>query len=145
VRRVGVFRATALAALALLVGAEAAAQSQDGLEQAADRARQAWMRHDLARLLGESDTVRLQLPGVPRSAALEPGQAARLLTRYMGSAREVELEVVGLRRAAADHGYAETVRRFVIEGTTDERQETVFIGFRFVAGAWRVREVRVVP
>ena len=118
---------------------------QEGLAEAAERARAAWLRHDLAALFAASDTVRLQLPGVPRSAALEPGQAARLLGRYVGAAREVTLEVVALRRAADDHGYAETERRFVIEGTADERLETVFLGFRFVGGEWRVREVRVVP
>ena len=138
------FRAAGMA-LVLLLLPGGVAHSQDGLEQAAEQARQAWMRHDLDRLFAASDTVRLQLPGVSRSAALEPGQAARLLGRYVGAAREVALDVVGLRRAAADHGYAETVRRFVIEGTSDERQETIYIGFRFVAGMWRVREVRVVP
>ena len=130
--------------VALLLMPFLASWVQDGLSEAAHRAREAWLRHDMAALVAASDTVRLQLPGVPRSAALEPGQAARLLSRYVGSAREVELELRGLRRVAEDHGYAQTERRFVIEGTADERRETVFIGFRFVAGEWRVREVRVV-
>ncbi|MBI3982685.1 MAG: hypothetical protein HY337_07215 [Gemmatimonadetes bacterium] len=134
-----------LVGAAILVAAAGGARAQEGLDRAAGRAREAWLRHDMAALFKESDTVRLQLPGVARSAALEPGQAARLLARYVGSAREVDLEVVGLRRAAEDHGYAETVRHFVIEGTADERSETVFIGFRLLGGMWRVREVRVVP
>ncbi|HWP36067.1 MAG TPA: hypothetical protein VNL18_00800 [Gemmatimonadales bacterium] len=134
----------ACAVVALVADGAASAQAQEGLEQAAERARAAWLRHDVDDLLASSDTVRLQLPGVTRSAALEPGQAARLLARYLGSAREVEFDLVGLRRAAQDHGYAEGVRRFVIEGTSDERRETVFIGLRQVDGVWRVREVRVV-
>jgi hypothetical protein len=132
------------AVLALLAGGTASSRAQEGLEQAAQRARAAWLRHDVEGLFAASDTVRLQLPGVTRSAALEPGQAARLLARYLGSAREVELEVMVLRLAAEDHGYAEALRRFVIAGTADERRETVFIGFRQVGGTWRVREVRVV-
>jgi hypothetical protein len=132
-------------AAASVIGGAGVALAQDGLDRAAERARGAWMRHDMTGLFAESDTVRLQLPGVARSAGLDPAQAARLLARYVGAAREVGLEIVGLRRAGDDHAYAETVRRFVIAGTDDERQETVFIGFRFVAGMWRVREVRVVP
>jgi hypothetical protein len=136
-----VVRIWAVAALVPLGGA----LGQEGLPEAFARAREAWLKHDMAALFAASDTVRLQLPGVPRSAALDPSQAARLMRRYLGAAQEAAFDLRALRRAADDHGYAEVERRFVIAGTSDERVETAFIGFRLVAGEWRVREVRVVP
>jgi len=103
------------------------------------------MTHDVSGLVTGSDTIRLQLPGAGFSSALGPAQAARLLDRYLESAREIAFEVRGVRLAAADHGYAEGGRRYVVQGTTEEREETVYVGFRLVGGTWRLREVRIVP
>ena len=52
--------------------------------------------------------MRLNIPGtvVP---SLKPGQAARLLERYVQSARERSLELVGVRRLAEDHEYADSM------------------------------------
>ena len=132
---------------ALLVGlaVPGLAVAQGTLDSAAARARNGWLAHDIPALLAGSDTVRLQLPGVARSASLTPGQAARLLLRYVEGSEEVGFDLRPIRSVAPDHGYAEARRRYVVRGTTDEREETVFLGFRMVAGAWRLREVRVVP
>ncbi len=131
----------------LLVGlaAPGVAPAQGTLDSAAARARGEWLAHDIAALLAGSDTVRLQLPGVARSASLTPGQAARLLLRYVEGSDEVGFDLRPIRSAAPDHGYAEARRRYVVRGTTDQREETVFLGFRLVDRAWRLREVRVVP
>src|SRR3990170_5125769 len=112
--------------------------AQVTLEEAAERARGLWLAHDVSGLVSGSDTIRLQLPGVGFSPALGPAQAARLLDRYLESARELSFELQGVRLAAADHGYAEGRRRYVVEGTSEEREETVYVGFRQQGGRWRV-------
>lgn len=140
-----VTRRAPLVGVALVVGLASAAGAQQTLDSAAARARAALLAHDIPALLASSDTVRLQLPGVARSAALTPGQAARLLGRYLAGAEEIAFEVQAIRSASPDHGYAEGRRRYVVRGTADEQEETVFLGFRRVEGQWRLREVRVVP
>ena len=132
----------AFLALALLAPGLAA---QTTLEEAAERARGLWLAHDVSGLVAGSDTIRLQIPGVGFQSALGPAQAARLLDRYLETAREIAFELKGVRVAGPDHGYAEAGRRYVVQGTAEERQETVYLGFRQVSGLWRVREVRIVP
>ncbi len=132
----------ALLALALLAPRLSA---QVTLEEAAERARGLWLAHDVTGLVSGSDTIRLQIPGVGFQSALGPAQAARLLDRYLETAREIAFELRGVRLAGPDHGYAEGGRRYVVQGTSEERQETVYVGFRQVGGTWRVREVRIVP
>ncbi len=114
-------------------------------EDAASQARQLWLAHDVAALVSGSDTIRVQLPGAAPSGALGPGQAARLLSRYLEPAGELAFDLQGIRRAGADEAYAEGRRRYVVRGTSEERRETVFLGFRLLRGAWRLWEVRVVP
>jgi hypothetical protein len=120
-------------------------RAQATLAEAAARARQLWLAHDVAGLLAGADTVRLQLPGLETGASLAPGQAARVLERYLAPAREIGFELEGVRPASADHGYAQGSRRYVVQGTSEERRETVYFGFRVLGGAWRTREVRIVP
>ncbi len=122
-----------------------AVRAQATLEQAAVRARQLWLAHDVGGLLAGADTVRLQLPGLESGASLAPGQAARVLERYLAPAREIAFELEGVRPASAEHGYVQGVRTYVVRGTSEERRETVYLGFRVVGGAWRTREVRIVP
>lgn len=117
--------------------------AQTRLEDAASRARQLWLAHDTGQLVSGSDTVRLQLPGSGSSGALGPGQAARLLARYLEPAGELGFQFQGIR-LAGDRAYAEGRRRYVVEGTSEERAETVFLGFRLVGGVWRLSEVRIV-
>ena len=89
--------------------------------------------------------MRLNIPGTATANSLQPGQAARLLERYLNPSQERELDLVGLRRLAADHAYAELDRSYVVKGTSEERRERVFLGFRRLDGSWRLREVRVTP
>ena len=122
-----------------------AAQAQSRLETAVETARLAWLQHDYAGLLESSDTVRLQLPEGGRSPAVRPAHAARVLAEYLVSANEIAFELRIIRDAADDHAYAQLVRRYVVRGTSDERVETVFLGFRRIEGQWRLREVRITP
>ena len=118
--------------------------AQDDLDAAVERARQAWLQHDVQGLF-ESDTVRLNLPGVAWAASLKPGQAARLLSQYLKVSEEREFTLREVRMLAPDHAYAEVRRRYAVRGTDEERWETAFLGFRLLDGRWQLREVRITP
>jgi hypothetical protein len=119
--------------------------AQDALDVAVAGAADAWTKHRVRDLVEGSDTVRLRIPGLAASSAVRPGQAARLLEEYLAEAEELGFELRGIRHVAADHAYAEFGRRFQIRGTSEVREETVFLGYRRLAGVWRVREVRIAP
>ncbi len=119
------------------------ATGQIELEEAVEVARSALFRHDYVSLFASSDTVRLQLPGIGRHQSLQPAHAARFLKEYFYGANEIDFRLRRIRTASEDHAYAQFIRLYVVRGTTDERVETVFLGFRRVEGMWRLREVRV--
>ena len=120
-------------------------QGQNPLGRAVQEAQDSWMAHDVALLVAGSDTVRLHIPGIAPSASLRPGQASRLLDRFLKPTEEVSFELVNVRTLAEDHAYAEVQRKYVVKGTTEEREETVFLGFRRIDSVWSLREVRVTP
>jgi hypothetical protein len=68
-----------------------------------------------------------------------------VLKEYLEPSDEKSLELHRILKASEDHAYAQLIRRYVVRGTSDERVETVFFGFRRVEGRWRLREVRVSP
>ncbi len=138
-------RRALLAAGLLLAVLRPPLAAQDDLNRAVERARGAFFGHEVGTLLATSDTVRLNIPGTAKSASMKPGQAARVLEKYLHSAQERELTLVRLRVLAEDHAYAELDRSYVVRGTSEERRERVLMGFRRVEGTWRLREVRVTP
>ena len=127
------------------VGQSGQAESDGALDHQVEMARLAWLEHDVGRLVSGSDTVRLRIPGVAPSSSLRPGQAKNLLEQYLKTSEELTFELRDLKKVASDHAYAEMGRLYVVEGTTEQREETVFLGFRLVAARWRLREVRVAP
>ncbi len=135
----------AVIAAGLVAVCHGSASAQVDLERAVNQARSAWLVHDVHALVSSSDTVRLQLPGIAVSASLKPPQAARLLRRYLKPSQERTFTLQDVRRLAPDHAYAEVERYYVVRGTSEERAETVFLGFRLLEGTWRLREVRVTP
>ncbi len=138
-------RRSLLAAGLMLVALLQPLAGQEDLDRAVARAREALFEHQVGALLATSDTVRLNIPGTVKSASMKPGQAARVLEKYLHSAQERELTLVRLRSLAEDHAYAELDRSYVVRGTSEERRERVLLGFRRVDGTWRLREVRVTP
>jgi hypothetical protein len=134
-----------LGALGLLLHAAGPAAGQTELDRAVEAARVAWLQHDYEGLVASSDTVRLQLPEVGRTPAVLPAHAASVLEEYLSSTNEIAFEVRQIRPASEGHAYVEITRRYVVEGTSDVRVETVFLGFRRIEGRWRLREVRVTP
>jgi len=136
-----------LAAAAVLLGASwpGPVVAQADLSAVVERARGAWLAHDVGALVEGADTVRLHIPGISPSASLKPGQAARLIERYLKPTEELSFDLRNVRELAEDHAYAEVERVYVVKGTDEQRAETVFLGFRRIGGAWRLREVRVTP
>jgi len=134
-----------LLAAAACMARPGALTAQGTLAVAVAGAAEAWMQHRVRDLIEGSDTVRLRIPGLAASSAVRPGQAVRLLEEYLKEAEELGFSLRGIRHVAADHAYAEFGRRFQVRGTSDVREETVFLGYRQLSGAWRLREVRIAP
>ena len=134
-----------LAGLALLSLAPHLMAQGGTLDSAVERARLAFHGHDVPALVEGSDTVRLSIPGTATVVSLRPGQAQRLLEQYLGPSEERGLTLVGMRRLADDHAYAELERSYVVKGTSEERRERVILGFRWLGQTWCLREVRVTP
>jgi len=131
--------------LATLLFPSDRATAQSAFDQAVEKARAAWLDHDMERLVSGSDTVRLRIPGVAPSASLKPGQAARLLDQYLKPCVEQSFEVNDIRELSDDHAYAEMLRTYVVKGTDQDREEIVLLGFRRINATWLLREVRVTP
>lgn len=126
----------------LLVAVPAAAPGQATLEDAARAARAAWLAHDPQALVGQSASIVLQIPGADPSSALGRAQAVELLRRHFQSSAEQGLEVTAIHEMESGRGFVELERRYVVRGTTDVRRETLFLGFRRVAGRWGLSELR---
>lgn len=125
---------------ACLIGGSLAGQG--GLDQAAARARSAWLAHDPAALLAGSPGVTLEIPGADPSSAISRDQAGELLGRYLRTSEERAVEVRVARELEEGQGYVELQRRFIVRGTTEERSETVFLGLRRRGDTWVVVELR---
>jgi hypothetical protein len=119
--------------------------TQATLLAAADRAKQAWLAHDVQALVGASSSLVLQIPGADPSSPLGRAQAAELLRRYLRPAEERGIDVTAIREVEAGKGFVELTRRYVVVGTTELRRETLFLGFRLQGGRWALAELRTAP
>lgn len=134
-------RTWVILAAALLAARPASAQTGT-LEAAARAAREAWLAHDVAGLVGGSSGIVLQIAGAAPSSPVGRAQAEELLRRYLATGTEVAVTIVTVRAVEAARGFVELERRYVVRGTTDPRRETVFLGFRRVGERWELSEVR---
>jgi hypothetical protein len=114
------------------------------LDQAAERARRAWLRHDAVGLVANSPRLLIQLPGADPSVALGPAQAAALLADFVAPAQEVETLVQAAREVEPGRGYVELQRRFRIAGTQNVRSQSLLLGYRLESTGWSLVEFRVV-
>jgi hypothetical protein len=131
--------AYALAALP----AAALAQTTD-LDEAAERARQAWFTHDAAALVANSPRLLIQLPGADPSVALGPAQASALLAGFVAPAQEVETVVRAAREVEPGRGYVELQRQYRVSGTQNVRVQVLLLGYRLDETGWTLVEFRVV-
>jgi hypothetical protein len=130
--------------LALLLASSPARAQEPRLEDAAARARQAWMAHNAVALVAESPSLLVQLPGADPSVALGPDQAAALLRDFLAQAQEVECEVRAAREVEPGRGYVELRRSYRIAGTQDVRVQSLLLGYRQGKAGWVLVELRVV-
>ena len=130
--------------LLLLLLPMAAGAQENGLDQAAEAARRAWLAHEPAALIGESPRVLVQLPGADPSIALGPAQAAALLADFLAPAQEVEVFVRAAREVEPGRGYVELQRRYRVAGTQDVRSQVLLLGYRLGRSGWSLIEFRVV-
>jgi hypothetical protein len=133
-----------LIGLALLVGSSPGRAQEVRLEDAAARAREAWLAHNAVALVAESPSLLVQLPGADPSVALGPDQAAALLRDFMAQAQEVECEVRAAREVEPGRGYVELRRSYRIAGTQDVRTQSLLLGYRHGNSGWVLVELRVV-
>jgi hypothetical protein len=117
---------------------------RSGLDQAAERAREAWFAHDPVGLIAASPRLLIQLPGADPSVALGPAQAAALLADFLGPASEVEVLVRAAREVEQGRGYVELQRRYRLRGTQDVRSQVLLLGYRLGPSGWRLVEFRVI-
>ena len=127
-----------------LMALPVSAVAQQGLEQAANRARRAWLSHNPAALVASSPRLLIQLPGADPSVALGPAQAAALLADFLEPAQEVEVVVRAAREVERGRGYVELHRRYRVTGTQDIRSQVLLLGYRLEGGGWSLVELRVV-
>jgi hypothetical protein len=127
-----------------LMALPVSAVAQQGLEQAANRARRAWLSHNPAALVASSPRLLIQLPGADPSVALGPAQAAALLADFLEPAQEVEVVVRAAREVEPGRGYVELHRRYRVTGTQDIRSQVLLLGYRLERGGWSLVELRVV-
>jgi hypothetical protein len=133
-----------LTALLLLAWPAGAVAQQNGLEQAAERARRAWNSHNAAALVASSARLVIQLPGADPSVAVGPAQAAALLMNFLAPAKEVETVVRAAREVEPGRGYVELQRRYRVTGTQDIRTQVLLLGYRLDRNGWSLLELRVV-
>lgn len=135
-----------IAAALVIAGRTVQAQGAPGpaLAKAAEVARRAWFAHDAAMLVAESPRLMVQLPGADPSAALEPAQAAALISDYLNPSQEVETVVSAAREVQGGRGYVELRRRYRVAGTQEVRVQSLLLGYRQGRTGWLLVELRVV-
>jgi len=129
----------------IVTGVPSVGWAQDAaLEEAAERARQAWFAHNASALVADSPRLLIQLPGAEPSVALGPDQAAALLSDFVASGQEVETLVRAAREVGPQRGYVELQRKYRIAGTQNIRVQVLLLGYRLDRGGWTLVEFRVV-
>ena len=114
-----------------------------GLAAAGEAARSAWMAGDFARLVAGGARIQLRLPGADPSAGVGQAQAVALLRGYVQGTTEVQVTVVSAREVGPDRAFVDLRRRYRLDGTQEERVESVLLGYRRAGGGWLLVDLRV--
>jgi len=67
------------------------------------------------------------------------------LRRHLRAGADAGLRVSAVREVEPGRGYAGAGARYVVAGTSDERRETIFLGFRNRVSRWVLVELRSAP
>lgn len=137
--------------LVLAAGGVGAVQAQVpdsasvALAEVGTSAAKAWQARDFARLIDPGTTIQLRLPGADPSASVGQAQAVALLRAYVRGTTELSTEVRSAREVGPDRAFVDLRRHFRPDGTSEERVESVLLGYRRGASGWRLADLRVVP
>ncbi len=129
------------------VGAPAVCLGQD-LEQAATRFAAQWAAGDVSTLQDRFSLNGLRLQWEARPlGALAPPRAGVSIREYLGNREATSARVSRFGEVGGDppQGFAEIRWESRIRGMTEMVVRTVFVGFVYEDGAWRVAELRVLP
>lgn len=144
-------RPAPIGVLALLTGiagpvaAQRPPASRDALAIVGESARSAWTERDFARLFAGGTHVQLRLPGADPSAGVGEAQAVSLLRDYVRGTTDLTVELVSDREVGTGRAFVDLRRRYRLDGTQEERVESVFLGYRRVGTGWRLVDLRVLP
>ena len=144
-------RPAAFGVLALLLeiagpaAAQRAPDPQDTLAIVGESARSAWTERDFARLFAGGTHVQLRLPGADPSAGVGEAQAVSLLRAYVRGTTDLGVESVSAREVGTGRAFVDLKRRYRLDGTQEERVESVLLGYRRAGTGWRLVDLRVLP
>jgi hypothetical protein len=133
-----------LTAMALMAGAGSVAGQDTTLVPVAEAARVAWQGQDTKAILAPaSNGVLVQLPGADPSSPVSQAQGAALLRQYLKGTAELETVVRAARVVGTGRGFVELTRRYQVDGTEEEREESVLLGYQSAPEGWRLTELRI--
>ena len=135
---------TLMATMAGRVAAQGQVPIEQGLAAVGDSARLAWKSRDFSQLVVPGTRIQLRLPGADPSTGVGQAQAVALLRAYVRGTIELATEVLSAREVGPDRAFVELRRRFRLDGTAEERVESVLLGYRRGRGGWRLVDLRVV-
>lgn len=133
------------AATAPPAAAQRAPDARDALAIAGESARSAWADREFARLFAGGTHVQLRLPGADPSAGVGQSQAVNLLQAYVRGTTDLAVDLVSAREVGTGRAFVDLRRRYRLDGTQEERVESVLLGYRRVGGGWRLVDLRVLP
>jgi hypothetical protein len=138
-----------VAVLLVLSGTPAEAQEPEPLERFLAQVARLWSAGDaasIARLAPADGRISLALEGEGASGVPARHAAARLrayfATRETLSARPVRANVSG---GSPLRGFGEIAWSYRSRGVSDRQTGSIFIGVVSEEGAWRIRELRLIP
>ena len=129
------------------VGAPDACLAQN-LEQAATRFAAQWAAGDVSTLQDRFSLNGLRLQWEARPlGALAPPRAGASIREYLGNREGTSARVSRFGEVGGEppRGFAEIRWESRIRGMSEMVVRTVFVGFVYEDGAWRVAELRVLP
>ena len=118
------------------------------LEDAAARFAEQWAAGDVSTLQNRFSVKGLRLQWEARPlGALAPPRAGASIREYLGNREATSARVsrVGEVGGEPPQGFAEIRWESRIRGMSEMVVRTVFVGFVYEDGAWRVAELRVLP
>ena len=118
------------------------AQGND-LDQAAERARQAWFAHNTAALVAESPRLLIQLPGRRTLGGPGAGPGCSPPLDFLSNGQEVET-VVRRRGGGAGPRLCRAPEEIPRCGTQNVRVQVLLLGYRLDLGGWTLVEFRAV-